>query len=152
MKIQILSDEMASRIAAGEVVERPASVVKELIENSLDAGATEISISIEKSGSALIRVTDNGEGMVPEDLEIAVERHATSKLKERRGSVSHRDLWVFAARRCRASVPFQRWRSSHDRRQRRAVTGCASTVEKKTRFLLPQRRSRNDDRDQRYFF
>ena len=58
---------MASRIAAGEVVERPASVVKELIENSLDAGATEISISIEKSGTAFIRVADNGEGMGPED-------------------------------------------------------------------------------------
>jgi DNA mismatch repair protein MutL len=82
LKIQILSDEMASRIAAGEVVERPASVVKELIENSLDAGATEISVWIEKSGSALIRVTDNGEGMAQEDLEIAAERHATSKLKE----------------------------------------------------------------------
>ena len=59
MKIHILSDEMASRIAAGEVVERPASVVKELIENSLDAGATEISISIEKSGTVLVRVADN---------------------------------------------------------------------------------------------
>ncbi|MGH7855466.1 MAG: DNA mismatch repair endonuclease MutL [Candidatus Binatia bacterium] len=82
MKIQILSDEMASRIAAGEVVERPASVVKELIENSLDAGAGEISIWIEKSGSALIRVTDDGEGMAPEDLPLSVERHATSKLKD----------------------------------------------------------------------
>lgn len=82
MKIHILSDEMASRIAAGEVVERPASVVKELIENSLDAGATEISISIEKSGTALIRVADNGEGMGPEDLTVAVERHATSKLRD----------------------------------------------------------------------
>ena len=81
MKIQILSDEMASRIAAGEVVERPASAVKELIENSLDAGATEIFISIEKSGTSLIRVSDNGEGMAPEDLNLAVERHATSKLK-----------------------------------------------------------------------
>ena len=81
MKIHILSDEMASRIAAGEVVERPASVVKELIENSLDAGSTEISIAIEKSGTALIRVTDNGEGMGPEDLALAVERHATSKLR-----------------------------------------------------------------------
>lgn len=82
MKIQILSDEMASRIAAGEVVERPASVVKELIENSLDAGASEISVWIEKSGTSLIRVVDNGEGMAPDDLALAVERHSTSKLKE----------------------------------------------------------------------
>ena len=82
VKIQILSDEMASRIAAGEVVERPASVVKELIENSLDAGATEISVWIEKSGTSVIRVSDNGEGMAPEDLALAAERHATSKLKE----------------------------------------------------------------------
>jgi DNA mismatch repair protein MutL len=82
VKIHILSDEMASRIAAGEVVERPASVVKELIENSLDAGAAEIAVSIEKSGTMLIRVTDNGEGMGPEDLTLAVERHATSKLRD----------------------------------------------------------------------
>jgi DNA mismatch repair protein MutL len=81
MKIQILSDEMASRIAAGEVVERPASVVKELIENSLDAGATEISVWVEKSGTSLIRVADNGEGMATDDLALAVERHSTSKLR-----------------------------------------------------------------------
>jgi len=83
VKIQILSEEMASRIAAGEVVERPASVVKELVENSLDAGATEISVWIEKSGTLLIRVTDNGEGMAPEDLALSVDRHSTSKLKEK---------------------------------------------------------------------
>ncbi len=82
MKIHMLSDEMASRIAAGEVVERPASVVKELMENALDAGATEISVAIEKSGTTLIRVTDNGEGMGPEDLDLALERHATSKLRK----------------------------------------------------------------------
>lgn len=81
VKIHLLSAEMASRIAAGEVVERPASVVKELIENSLDAGATEIAVEIERSGTALIRVSDNGEGMAAEDLALAVERHATSKIK-----------------------------------------------------------------------
>ncbi|HEY1232522.1 MAG TPA: DNA mismatch repair endonuclease MutL [Candidatus Binatia bacterium] len=80
MKIKVLTNDVASRIAAGEVVERPASAVKELIENSLDARASEIFVGVEKSGTALIRVVDNGEGMDAEDLEIAVERHATSKL------------------------------------------------------------------------
>jgi DNA mismatch repair protein MutL len=82
VKIQILSDEVACRIAAGEVVERPASVVKELIENSIDAGATEISVAIEKSGTSLVQITDNGEGMSAADLPLAVERHSTSKVKE----------------------------------------------------------------------
>jgi DNA mismatch repair protein MutL len=81
-KIHILSEAVANKIAAGEVVERPASVVKELLENSLDAGATRIKISIEAGGKKLIQITDNGCGMVRDDAMLAFERHATSKLKD----------------------------------------------------------------------
>src|SRR6185436_11167836 len=80
IKIRILPDDIANRIAAGEVVERPASVVKELMENSLDAGARKIAIDIEEGGRKLIRVTDDGEGMIPEDAIACFGRHATSKL------------------------------------------------------------------------
>lgn len=79
-KIRILPEQLANRIAAGEVVERPASVVKELLENSLDAGASEIEIEIEGSGTRLIRVMDNGEGMDEDDILLCLERHGTSKI------------------------------------------------------------------------
>src|SRR5262245_13023442 len=79
-KIKVLPDDIANRIAAGEVVERPASVVKELMENSIDAGAGKIAIHVEEGGRKLIRITDDGEGMVPEDALACFGRHATSKL------------------------------------------------------------------------
>jgi len=78
--IKILSDQEAKKIAAGEVVERPASVVKEIIENSLDAGATKVTLHIEKAGKKLIRVVDNGCGMMPDDAKLCFANHATSKV------------------------------------------------------------------------
>ncbi len=81
-RIHVLRDQVANKIAAGEVVERPASVVKELLENSLDAGATDLRIEVEYGGRRLIRVADNGCGMLRDDALLAFERHATSKLRD----------------------------------------------------------------------
>jgi len=91
-KINRLSPELANQIAAGEVVERPASVVKELVENAIDAGARRLRIHVELGGKKLVRVEDDGEGMEPDDARLAIERHATSKL--RRADVALRRLRV----------------------------------------------------------
>jgi DNA mismatch repair protein MutL len=80
-KIRVLPDQLANQIAAGEVVERPASIVKELIENAIDAGATRLRVDIESGGRRLIRISDDGEGMMRDDAILAFERHATSKIK-----------------------------------------------------------------------
>src|SRR5713226_9024859 len=81
-KIRILPDSIANKIAAGEVVERPAAVVKELVENSLDAGATRLRVDVEAGGKRFIRVVDDGCGMGHDDALLAFERHATSKLRQ----------------------------------------------------------------------
>lgn len=79
--IRLLPDNLANQIAAGEVVQRPASAVKELLENSIDAGASEITLIVKEAGKALIKVIDNGKGMSESDARMCFERHATSKLK-----------------------------------------------------------------------
>ena len=80
--IIILDELTINKIAAGEVIERPASVVKELMENSIDAGATKITIEVKNGGIGQIKIVDNGKGMTKDDLEFAFERHATSKIRK----------------------------------------------------------------------
>ena len=78
--IHVLPDSVANQIAAGEVVQRPSSIIKEMVENSIDAGSTRISVEIRNGGIKYIRVEDNGQGMEPDDCIIAFDKHATSKI------------------------------------------------------------------------
>ena len=106
--VRLLSETVSNQIAAGEVVERPASVVKELIENALDAGATRISVEIQAGGRSLIRVTDNGVGMNRDDALLCLERHATSKIQS--ADDSHPSpRWDFAGRRFPVSRALAGW-------------------------------------------
>ena len=104
-KIQILDDTLASQVAAGEVVERPASVVKELVENSLDASASHVTVEIQRGGTALVKVTDDGCGMSREDALLSLERHATSKLHTSEQLSAIMTLG-FRVRRCRVLPVF----------------------------------------------
>ena len=102
-EIKVLPQEVADKIAAGEVAERPSAVVKELVENSMDAGATSIEVEIRKGGIEYIRVSDNGCGIDPNQVETAFLRHATSKLR------------VSAARPSQVSVPLLKLKLSQKR-------------------------------------
>ena len=110
--IKVMDDTLSNKIAAGEVVERPASIVKELVENSIDAESTVIEISLEDAGLMKIRVTDNGKGMTPDDAVQSFERHATSKIINEHDCFEYGHS-VFAGRHSRVLHPFQKSTDGH---------------------------------------
>lgn len=122
-KIIQLDRHVADLIAAGEVVERPASAVKELVENSIDAGAKNITIELQNGGMTFLRITDDGCGMEPVDARTAFLRHATSKIRKKRILPASARL-VSGARRWRPFRPCRRSTCSRGRRARKTASGC----------------------------
>ena len=108
-EIVLLSQDTIDKIAAGEVVERPASVVKELVENAVDAGANAITVEIKDGGTSLVRITDNGCGIPKEQVRIAYQQHATSKIRKVEDLLLQAHL-VSAARRFPVLPPSVRWK------------------------------------------
>lgn len=111
--IQLLPDSVANQIAAGEVIQRPASVIKELVENAVDAGATHIDVSVVDAGRTSIQVIDDGCGMSETDARLAFERHATSKITKA-DDLFNLHTMGFQERRCRRLSPWRRWNSRPD--------------------------------------